>query len=439
MTDRERKTITADGPCPSCGGRECEEAAENPAHTVNTGAEVFTSRIRNVLCRACGLIYNDPMPSSAALTALYRAMARDVSDRPAGVSGRIMPIERNQAAFVRGYVPDAPSPRVLDIGCSMGGFLAALAEAGARTVGVEPSPHDAAVAREQFGLDVRPGFFEEIEFGSERFDLISLRFVFEHVSGPRALVRRARRLLADGGLLFIDVPNLAMPFVGLDDFFSFGHLQTFTVETLSHLCALEGLLPVAVEENRNLFESSPHPPSIRALYAWPAGARDAGKGRPEGDPRRPEGRHSTEPSRSDRDDTAAAAPPDVGAVRTLIERYRTARASLVAAVQGRLREALAGRRRVVVYGAGTHTAELWRVCPWMAGPTVAMVDGNPRLQGHTFLGVPVLSPRDLPSLAPDLIVISVRTAEPQIAAWLSEQGLGSITLRLYEHAGVAAA
>jgi FlaA1/EpsC-like NDP-sugar epimerase len=126
-------------------------------------------------------------------------------------------------------------------------------------------------------------------------------------------------------------------------------------------------------------------------------------------------------------------------VRAKLDRYRAARAALVTDVQARLRDALAGRRRVVVYGAGTHTAELWRACPWIAEQTVAMVDGNPRLQGHPFLGVPVLSPRELPSLAPDLIVISVRTAEPQIAAWLAEQGLGSITVRLYEHAGVAAA
>ncbi|MEP6916995.1 MAG: class I SAM-dependent methyltransferase [Acidobacteriota bacterium] len=412
--------LTSDGPCPSCGGRSCEAAAENPAHSVNTGARVFTSRIRNVLCGTCGLIYNDPMPTAAELAELYQAMARDVSDRPAPATGRIMPIERDQAAFVRAHL--VPAPRVLDIGCSMGGFLAALAEDGARAVGVEPSPHDAAVARDRFGLDVRPGFFEDVEFGDDRFDLISLRFVFEHVATPRALVRRARALLAGGGLLFIDVPNLAMPFVGLDDFFSFGHLQTFTVETLSHLCALEGLAPVAIEENRNLFESSPHPPSIRALFAWPAGGR-GGSGPSEG------------MSRAD----VTPAPPDVGAVRAKLDRYRAARAALVAGVQSKLREALAGRSRVVVYGAGTHTSELWRACPWLAAQTVAMVDGNPRLQGHRFLGLPVHSPRDLPSLAPDAIVISVRTAESQIAAWLSEQGLGSITVRLYQHAGVAAA
>ncbi len=407
--------MLAGSPCPGCGGTEVEPAADNPAHTVNTGAEVFASRIRNVLCGACGLIFNDPMPTEEELAALYRAMARDVSDRPDAAAAHIMPIEADQAAFVwralervgPGRPGRAGAPSVLDIGCSMGGFLAAMAGRGARTAGVEPSPHDAAVARDRFGVDIRGAFFEEVDFGAERFDVIALRFVFEHVREPRAIVRRARTLLAGGGLLFIEVPNLATPFVGFDDFFSFGHLQTFTPDTLVSLCAREGWSPVAVEESRNLFERSPHPPSIRALFAPDARATP-----PAADPR---------------------------AVRAHLGRYQAAREAFMARARERLREAARGATRMVIYGAGTHTAELWRECPFLAGRTIAMVDGNPRLQGHTFLGVPVRSPRDLASLDPDVVVISVRTAEPQIAGFLAQQGLADRTVRLYDQAGVVAA
>jgi 2-polyprenyl-3-methyl-5-hydroxy-6-metoxy-1,4-benzoquinol methylase len=407
--------MVADAPCPGCGGTDVEPAAENPAHTVNTGPQVFSSRICNVLCRVCGLIFNDPMPTEEELAELYQAMARDVSDRPDAAAARIMPIEAAQAAFVwralergaRARQGSAGGWSVLDIGCSMGGFLAAMAGRGARTAGVEPSPHDAAVARERFGVDVRGAFFEQVDFGAERFDVIALRFVFEHVREPRAVVRRARTLLADGGLLFIEVPNLVTPFVGFDDFFSFGHLQTFTPETLIALCAREGWSPVAVEESRNLFDSSPHPPSIRALFA-------------PGDP-------------------AASPAADPQAVRAHLARYQAARDGFVARARERLLEASRGSARIVIYGAGTHTAELWRECPFLAGRTIAMVDGNPRLQGHTFLGVPVRSPRDLAGLDPDVVVVSVRTAEPQIAGFLAQQGLADRTVRLYDQAGVVAA
>jgi SAM-dependent methyltransferase len=383
-----------------------EPAAENAAHVVNTGGRVFVSRIANVLCRDCGLIYNDPMPTEEELAALYGAMAREIADRPVAAP-RIMPIERAQAEYIAPVLDARPRARVLDIGCSMGGFLAAVTERGASAVGVEPSPHDAAVARSRFGLDVRDGFFENITFGDERFDVVTLRFVFEHVRDPRGILRRVRALLAPNGRVYLEVPNLATPFVGLDDFFSYGHLQTFTPESLAGLCGREGFAVERMDTCANVYDASPHPPSIRAILA-PGGAV-----------------------------SAPAAPVD--AVRAHLASYHAAREVLVSRVTAHLRRALQDRRRVVVYGAGTHTAELYSRCPFLRAHVVAMVDGNPRLQGHEFLGVPVHRPRALAALDPDLIVISVRTAERQIAEYLAAEGFGPRVLRLYEDTGAAAA
>lgn len=396
------------GPCPACDARDVEPAAENRAHIVNTGPRVFESRIVNVLCRTCGLIYNDPMPTDAELGELYGAMARDLAG-PAAVP-RIMPIEREQAAYVAPVLEGRHYPRVLDVGCSMGGFLAALAEAGASVVGIEPSPHDAAVARTRFGIDVREGFFEAVSLGDATFDLVTLRFVFEHVREPRAILRRVRALLAPGGRVYLEVPNLATPFVGLDDFFSYGHLQTFTPESLSYLCAREGFKVERMDACANVFASSPHPPSIRVVLSV-AGAGNA----------------------------ADVPRPPVAAVRQHLAAYMSARTALVCRVSSALQGALAGRTRVVIYGAGTHTAELWHACPFLRGRVRAMVDANPRLQGHTFLGVPVHAPRELATLDPDLVIISVRTAERQIAEYLTANGFGPVVLRLYEGTGAAAA
>jgi len=60
-----------------------------------------------------------------------------------------------------------------------------------------------------------------------------------------------------------------------------------------------------------------------------------------------------------------------------------------------------------------------------------VVDGNPRLQRHRFLGLPVMSPTALLELDPERVVISVRTAEAPIAAFLESQGLGYKTVCLY--------
>jgi hypothetical protein len=200
-------------------------------------------------------------------------------------------------------------------------------------------------------------------------------------------------------LLFIDVPNLAAPFVGFDDFFSYGHLQTFVPATLAAICAMEGLATTACEEADNLFEAAPHPPSIRTLLV------------------------------SSRD--AARRPVDVNRVRALVERYRRNRESFMNATASRL-EGLTRDRRTIVYGAGTHTAEMWARCPFLADRVVGFIDGNVRLQGHSFLGRPVHAPGDLPSLDADVVVVSVRTAEAPIRRALAGYGYGERTVTLYD-------
>jgi hypothetical protein len=122
---------------------------------------------------------------------------------------------------------------------------------------------------------------------------------------------------------------------------------------------------------------------------------------------------------------------DVNRVRALIERYQRDRESFMNAAASRL-EGLTRGRRTVVYGAGTHTAELWVRCPFLADRVVGFVDGNVRLQGHPFLGRPVHPPSDLPSLDPDIVVVSVRTAEAPIRRALAAYGYRERTVTLYD-------
>ena len=387
--------------CPACSCIESELIAENPKHTLNAGASQFVNHVRNVLCRDCGLIYNEPMPSEQELTALYEAIARDVPAREPTEPPPVLEIEKSQSAFVCGWLGGRTGWSVLDVGCSMGGFLAAVAESGARVVGCEPSPFDAAVARSRGLGTVREGFFEQLDFGAERFDVVALRFVFEHVRHPRAILRRAARLLEPGGAIFLEVPNLERPFIGFDDFFSYGHLQTFVPETLAAVCGREGLSVLALEASTNIFDSAPHPPSIRALVVKSPGTSVAGV--------------------------------DVARVRALAARYHGEREAFVEAASRRLNAATRGRR-TVVYGAGTHTAEMWARCPFLESRVVALVDGNPRLQGHNFLGRAVYPRRDLPRLDPEVIVVSVRTAEAPIRRILADQGYGAQTLTIYDAA-----
>ncbi len=101
--------------------------------------------------------------------------------------------------------------RVLEVGCSVGHVTEHLARAGNRVVGVEIDRAAAAEAR-QFAervhvvdLDVTP--LSSIEH--DRFDVILLGDVLEHVRDPATVLADLVTLLDEGGRLVVSVPNVA--------------------------------------------------------------------------------------------------------------------------------------------------------------------------------------------------------------------------------------
>jgi 2-polyprenyl-3-methyl-5-hydroxy-6-metoxy-1,4-benzoquinol methylase len=97
--------------------------------------------------------------------------------------------------------------RLLDVGCGAGGMLAYLREFGTVT-GVDPSPDAVAYAAAQAGADVRFGTLPDgLPFtAQEKFDVITLLDVLEHVEADQESLRTLRTLLKPGGLLIVTVP-----------------------------------------------------------------------------------------------------------------------------------------------------------------------------------------------------------------------------------------
>ena len=93
---------------------------------------------------------------------------------------------------------------------TMAGLLERLGPRLRRLVIVEGSREIIELARAELGfpatVELVESYFEAFET-EERFDVVELGFVLEHVEDPEAILRRFRRFLAPDGRMMIAVPN----------------------------------------------------------------------------------------------------------------------------------------------------------------------------------------------------------------------------------------
>lgn len=103
--------------------------------------------------------------------------------------------------------------RVLDIGCAYGGFLVALAEAGALPMGIDLNPrllHLAEILLAERGIAARVQLLDATHEHSaflEAFDLVVANDVLEHVADLDAFLANLARWLKPSGLACLEIPN----------------------------------------------------------------------------------------------------------------------------------------------------------------------------------------------------------------------------------------
>jgi len=121
----------------------------------------------------------------------------------------VIPPLRSAADAECRHLPPLPpgGGRLLDVGCGNGGFLMLAQQAGWQVEGLDFDA-DAVLTARSRGLTVRHGGTEVLDGEHDRFDVITLCHVIEHVHDPRSVLCRLHSLLKPGGTLWLDTPNL---------------------------------------------------------------------------------------------------------------------------------------------------------------------------------------------------------------------------------------
>ncbi|MFF0341878.1 methyltransferase domain-containing protein [Kribbella sp. NPDC004875] len=116
------------------------------------------------------------------------------------------PAVRTLKAWALEQLAPTAGETAVDVGSGTGADVVALAELGARAIGVEPSPGLRAEAvRRAAGADVEyvDGRAEALPFADESVDVLRSERVLQHVDDPAAVVEEMTRVLRPGGRIVL--------------------------------------------------------------------------------------------------------------------------------------------------------------------------------------------------------------------------------------------
>lgn len=421
-------------PCPVCGGVERTVMHRQrflDGGPLGDGYEV-------VVCRSCGAGFADGIPSQAGLDAYYAEQSKYTYDQADGAESpfdfaRFEKIADQVVPFLT-----SREARILDVGCATGGLLAVLRQRGyGNLLGADPSPACAAAARRLHGVDVRGATLRQLADWTDRFELILLVGVLEHLREVAPAVETVTRLLTPGGLLYCALPDVTAfaecvnaPYQQ----FSVEHVNFFSPASLNRLLRQCGLAPRRtwrwlVEWREGVTDSV-----VSGIYFRAEDAQGA-KGEA---PRAEDLRSGRKKQRADKrpqttDHGPKTSGPEAGGQksevggRTTAGRLQSADGPLLpfdaetgpaleqylakcraedGAVLSVIDKLVRSQEPIVIWGAGTLTRRLLATTVLGQAAIAGFVDSNTALQGRSLAGRAILAPAALAGRSETIVIAS---------------------------------
>lgn len=325
-----------------------------------------------VQCQKCGFTFADGIPSQADFDKYYAAMSKYEFNYQGGlVSDEYASYFTKIFSFLSPYLPDK-NTKVLDVGCSTGGLLSVFKSNGySRLLGIDPSLECSRAAKELYGIEVSVSTIYDFS-STEKFDLIILSAVLEHLADFDYSMRKIWSLLNENGLLFVAVPDVerfslyvSAPFQQ----FSTEHINYFSRRSIKNLLSRFSFEEIAVRQDEHKLNDTADPEILSLSKKIPDGAPKIVKD------------EISEPQ-----------------LRDYIAKCSAVDSVLKQVIQIKLKD----KDRIIIWGVGTHTQRLLGN-GLDVSKILFFVDSNKRYAGKRIGGLEVKSPEAIKEGAPILI------------------------------------
>jgi SAM-dependent methyltransferase len=286
---------------------------------------------------------------------------------------------------------DLSGKDIIEIGCGKGEFLNLLCELGGnRGLGYDPGYSEAR------GKQLGSGRFEVVrDFFSDRdtdrqADFVACKMTLEHIRRPHEFMSIATRVARrPDGTVFIQVPE-SLRIVrdcAFEDVY-YEHCSYFTAGSLSRLFESLGFKVIRTEVT--------YGDQYLTVEARPGNGSSA--------IRRTES--------------------DLAELKAVVAAFPAKFQQCVEDWGSRLRGWKASGKRVVIWGSGSKGVSFLTTLP-DTGVVSHAVDINPFRKGYFMAGTgqQIVSPQELPELAPDVVIVMNQVYVPEISATLGGLGL----------------
>jgi 2-polyprenyl-3-methyl-5-hydroxy-6-metoxy-1,4-benzoquinol methylase len=201
-------------------------------------------------CPSCGLVFLHPAPDDKALQDFYN------NSYEVEFHSYFKAVRRRSKITLDGLETHFPQHgRLLEVGCSYGGFLAEARTRGWDVTGVELSETAVEHAR-SLGLRVFSGSLpDQIPDLGEPYDVLVMFHVIEHIPDPLALLESCRKLIKPGGLLILKTPNVESSIAKITGsswhwISPPAHLYLYSPATLKKLLTKAGYCAITLNSSR---------------------------------------------------------------------------------------------------------------------------------------------------------------------------------------------